>query len=146
MLDEITNLGRVLEPERPFVAVVAGAKYDTKIGPLHEIYKKVDHLILGGVMYNAYLGAKYGVVIDGVAASDVDAARQLVAMDAKDRKVVELPFVVESDLPDRRDAGCFRTRALADFKPGERLRYLLDIDPLSFRDAKVAATLAGAKT
>jgi phosphoglycerate kinase len=146
MQEEIANLGRVLEPERPFVAVVAGAKYDTKIGPLHEIYKKVDHLILGGVMYNAYLGAKYGIVIDGVAPSDVEAARQLVEMDRKEHKVVELPFVVESDLPDRRDGGCFRTRALADFKPGERVRYLLDVDPLSFRDAKVAAALGQAKT
>ena len=145
MQEEIANLGRVLEPERPFVAVVAGAKYDTKIGPLHEIYKKVDHLILGGVMYNAYLGAKYGVAIDGVAAAHVEAARQLVEMDRAEHKVVELPFVVESDLPDRRDAGCFRTRALADFKPGSGA-HILDVDPLSFRDPKVAAALGQAKT
>jgi phosphoglycerate kinase len=146
MQEEIANLGRVLEPERPFVAVVAGAKYDTKIGPLHEIYRKVDQLILGGVIYNAYLAAKYGVSVDGVAEEDVAAARQLVEMDASGHKVVELPFVVESDLPDRRDADSFRTRAVADFRPGERCRFLLDIDPLSFRDAKVAAALGRAKT
>ena len=42
-------------------AVVAGAKYDTKIGPLKEIYKKVDRLILGGVIYNdaADKGARF---------------------------------------------------------------------------------------
>jgi len=106
-----------LEPERPFVAVVAGAKYDTKIGPLHEIYKKVDHLILGGVIYNAYLAAKYGVIVDGVTQGDVDAARQLVEMDKKEGKIVELPFVVESDLPDRRDANAFRSRSVADSRP-----------------------------
>jgi len=47
MKQEIMNLYQVLRPERPFVAVVAGAKYNTKIGPLNEIYKKVDNLILG---------------------------------------------------------------------------------------------------
>ena len=38
---ELSNLKHVLEPKRPFVAVVAGAKYDTKIGPLNEIYKRL---------------------------------------------------------------------------------------------------------
>jgi phosphoglycerate kinase len=146
MQEEIANLSRVLEPERPFVAVVAGAKYDTKIGPLHEIYKKVDHLILGGVIYNAYLAAKYGVSVEGVSAGDVDAARQLVEMDKKEGKVVELPFVVESDFPDRREANGFRTRGVADFKAGDRTGFLLDIDPRSFRDPRVAAALSGART
>ena len=48
MQEEIGHLDQVLRPERPFVAVVAGAKYDTKIGPLNELYKRVDRLILGG--------------------------------------------------------------------------------------------------
>ncbi len=146
MQEEIANLARVLEPERPFVAVVAGAKYDTKIGPLQEIYRKVDRLILGGVIYNAYLAAKYRVSVEGVAPADVDAAGRLVAMDRADAKIVELPFVIESDLPDRREAGAFRTRAVADFKPGEHCRYFLDIDPRSFGDPKVAAALGGART
>ena len=45
--------------------MVAGAKYDTKIGPLNELYKKLDHLILGGVIYNTYLCAKYNIRIAG---------------------------------------------------------------------------------
>lgn len=56
----------VLEPKRPFLAIVAGAKYDTKIGPLTAIYKRVDHLILGGLIYNTFLCAKYGIKIKGV--------------------------------------------------------------------------------
>ena len=56
----------LLQPSRPFVAV---AKYDTKIGPLVGIYNKVDKLILGGVMYNTYLCAKYGVKIKGIQVS-----------------------------------------------------------------------------
>ena len=56
----------VLNPCKQFVAIVAGAKYDTKIGPLKQIYKKVDKLVLGGLIYNTYLCAKYGVKIAGV--------------------------------------------------------------------------------
>ena len=59
----------LLSPKRPFVAIVAGAKYDTKIGPLNQIYKKVDKLVLGGLIYNTYLCAKYGVKISGVEVS-----------------------------------------------------------------------------
>lgn len=64
--DELINVKSVLNATRPFVAVVAGSKYDTKIGPLSEIYKKVDKLVLGGVIYNTVLCAKYGVKIKGV--------------------------------------------------------------------------------
>ena len=64
--DELSHVREVLEPKRPFVAVVAGAKYDTKIGPLTEIYKKVDRLVLGGIIYNTFLCAKYDIKIKGV--------------------------------------------------------------------------------
>jgi phosphoglycerate kinase len=60
---------------------VAGSKYDTKIGPLSKIYETVDNLLLGGVVYNAYLCAKYGVKINGVADSDVELAKGLVKQD-----------------------------------------------------------------
>ena len=94
---ELSNLKHVLKPKRPFVAVVAGAKFDTKIGPLSQIYKKVDHLILGGVIYNSFLCAKYDIRINGVSESDITAARDLVEQDREAKKVVELPFLVESD-------------------------------------------------
>ena len=97
MQEEIKHLDQVLRPQRPFVAVVAGAKYDTKIGPLNELYKKVDHLILGGVIYNTYLCAKYNIRIAGVSEEDIEAAKQLVAFDKKKKRIVELPHVVEAD-------------------------------------------------
>lgn len=60
------HVKEVLNPKKPFVAIVAGSKYDTKIGPLTAMYERVDKIILGGVMYNTYLCAKYGVKIAGV--------------------------------------------------------------------------------
>lgn len=146
MQQEIGNLGRVLKPERPFVAVVAGSKYDTKIGPLAAIYEAVDFLILGGVIYNTYLCSKYDVHIKGVTDEDIALARELVEKDRDRRKIVELPFVVESDIMDGRAEGKYRTVAVRDFRPGASYNYVLDIDPRSFDDKNVARVLSDAKT
>jgi len=143
---EISNLDRVLNPDRPFLAVVAGAKYDTKIGPLNKLYEKVDHLILGGVIYNTYLAAKGGVTIAGVSDSDVQAAQSLVAMDAREKKIVELPQVVESQSLEPPFQGQYRTLPISALKPGQRYGYLLDIAPESFEDPRVKEVLLAAKT
>ena len=145
MQAELVNLSQVLEPERPFTAVVAGAKYDTKIGPINAIYDQVDHLVLGGVIYNTYLCAKYGVKIAGVSDSDIAAAGDLVNKDATAGKIVELPLIVESDVLGREE-GKYRTRKVADLAPGQELGYVLDIDAASFNDDRVRQALLAAKT
>ena len=146
MQREIIHLKRVLEPERPFVAVVAGAKYDTKIGPLNQIYKKVDHLLLGGIIYNTFLCAKHGIRVAGVGETDIKAARELVKQDQRAGKVVELPFVVESDTIEGRVEGEFRTRDIRDFKPGNEYGYFLDVAPESFDVPEVANVISSART
>ncbi len=146
MQKEIENLSCVIEPERPFLAVIAGAKYDTKIGPLYAIYQKADNLILGGVIYNTYLCAKYGISIKGVSDSDIDAAKELVNMDKEKQKIVELPYIVESDTIEGKVEGKYRTILLNDFKRGSQYNYVLDIDPKSFDDNRVSETILSAKT
>lgn len=143
---EIVNLDRVLNPERPFLAVVAGAKYDTKIRPLYAIYEKVDLLILGGVIYNTYLCAKYEIRIQGVTEEDIRLARELVEKDRDRKKIIELPYVVESDILEGKKEGKYRTISVKDFSPGKSYGYILDIDPASFEDTAVSAALTGAKT
>jgi phosphoglycerate kinase len=145
MQAELRNLAQVLKPERPFVAVVAGAKYDTKIGPINAIYDQVDYLILGGVIYNTYLCAKYGVRIAGVSDSDIAAAQDLVKKDAAAGKIVELPLVVESDVLGR-EPGKYRTLRVASLEQGRQLGYVLDIDKESFQDQKVRRVILEAKT
>lgn len=146
MQQEIVNLNTVLNPERPFVAVVAGAKYDTKIKPLYAIYEKVDRLILGGVIYNTYLCSKYGVRIKGVADEDIDLARDLVEKDRTRKKIVELPYIIESDVLEGRMDGKYRTLSVKDLKPGSSYGYILDIDARSFEDSAVEETIGTAKT
>lgn len=146
MQQELMNLNSVIEPERPFVAVVAGSKYDTKIKPLYALYDKVDKLILGGVIYNTYLCAKYGVSIAGVLESDIAAAKDLIEKDRKKQKIVELPYIVESDILEEKVEGKYRTISIKDFKPGNKYNYVLDIDPRSFEDKDVYGIISGAKT
>jgi phosphoglycerate kinase len=146
MQEEIANLDYVLNPARPFTAVVAGAKYDTKIAPLYAIYRKADRLILGGVIYNTFLCAKYGIRIEGVSEKDIEAARELVEMDKKDGKVVELPYIVESDILEEKIEGKHRTIAVKDLKKGGKYGYVLDIDRKSFADRVVLEGILGANT
>jgi phosphoglycerate kinase len=146
MQNELIHLEQVLEPERPFLAVVAGAKYDTKIGPLSQIYKTVDHLLLGGVIYNTFLCAKYDVRMAGVDEVDINAARELLRQDRQNRKILELPFVVESDILEDRSEGRFRTLNTTDFKPGNAYGYLLDVAPKSFEETGVAEVIKSART
>ena len=143
---EMANLYRVLEPERPFVGVVAGAKYDTKIGPLKVLYNKVDHLILGGLMYNTFLSAKYGVTINGVSAEDKVLAKELVDLDRTEGKILEMPMLVESDSTGDRTEGGYRLVETAQLKEGGSLQYILDVHEKSFRDPRVTEIIGSART
>ncbi|MDY6880275.1 MAG: phosphoglycerate kinase [Desulfatiglans sp.] len=143
---ELSNLRRVLEPERPFTAVIAGAKYDTKIGPLKAIYSKVDYLILGGLMYSTFLSAKYGVSIQGVSEEDRNLALELVDLDRRDNKILDMPYLVESDTMEGKIEGQYREIELKTLKERQSVGFLLDIAPASFLESRAKEAIGGAKT
>lgn len=59
---EVEQLSKLLNPEKPFVAIVAGAKAD-KIGALKVLANKADKILIAGVLANTFLKAR-GVDIE----------------------------------------------------------------------------------
>lgn len=144
--EELLNVDRVLAPQRPFVAVIAGAKYDTKIGPLQALYNRADHIILGGLIYNVYLTAKYGVTIAGVTEGERREAMGLVELDGEHKKILEMPYLVESETLEGKIEGRYRTIHVESMKEGDTFNYLLDMDPQSLEIAKATEVIRSAKT
>jgi len=145
MQKEVQSLQSIFDPKRPLVAVVAGAKFDTKIGPLSSLIKIADHLVLGGVIYNAYLCQKYGIEIEGVTADDVALAAKFITDSGKHAdKIVELPLIVESGSIEKR--GDFTVRNLAELKAGTKLNYVLDVAAENFTSEKIKKVFKEAGT
>lgn len=147
MQKEIKNLERLYEADKPFLAVVAGSKFDTKIEPLYALLEKADHLVLGGVMYNAYLCAKYQISIKGVSDRDVELAGQFVKhAEGFPGKIVELPYIIESDVLGPKETGKYRVHDIRKFKKGTSLNYVLDVAKEAFEDDHVQKVFHNAMT
>ncbi|MBX6350736.1 MAG: phosphoglycerate kinase [Clostridia bacterium] len=89
---EVAQLSRLLRPERPFAAVVGGAKISDKLALLRNLLPRVDAVLLGGGLANTLLLAQ-GVPMGAslVEPEALDEARRLLA-EAQARGVaVHLP-------------------------------------------------------
>jgi phosphoglycerate kinase len=90
---ELDYLGRLLgAPERPFVAVLGGAKVSDKIGVIKNLMPKLDGLLVGGGMAYTFLKAK-GISIGRslVEETHVGLARELIAQAANAKITLLLP-------------------------------------------------------
>ncbi|MEA1972852.1 MAG: phosphoglycerate kinase [Candidatus Cloacimonadota bacterium] len=147
MQQEIQSIDAILNPIKPIVAIIAGSKFDTKIGPLHSLLKKVDHLLLGGVLYNAYLAVKYNVYIKGIDKDDLIIAKKFLELSKiYEGKLIEPEYIVETDILDTREENKYRTLKVSDLKPGTKLNYIVDVDPKSYENKEIINCLLGSKT
>lgn len=105
MEKEVRMLSRVLaEPQRPFVAIIGGAKVSDKIGVIRNLLKKVDTLIIGGGMANTFLAAQgYAMGASKVEQDKIDLARELLAQAEEANVSLLLPadlVVADAFAPD----------------------------------------------
>ena len=78
---EIGVMGKALSnPERPFVAILGGAKVSDKLNVINNLLSKVDTLIIGGGMAYTFLAAKgYGVGNSLLDTEKIDYCREMMA-------------------------------------------------------------------
>ncbi len=105
MKKEIEYLGKVLkDPQKPFVAILGGAKVSDKIKVIDNLLPRVDSLLIGGAMAYTFLKAQ-GVEVgrSRVEEAKLDTAKQ--ALDKAKRLGVKLLLPVDhvaGDSPDEK--------------------------------------------
>ena len=143
MAAEIEYLGRILErPDRPFVAVLGGAKVSDKLEVIQNLVPRVDALLIGGAMAYTFFKAQSVPVGRSLVEPDLlDAARDVV-LQAKARNLrLELP--IDHIVAPKLEAGApAETLDVGDAAIGDRMG--LDIGPKTV--ALYRSIIAGAKT
>ena len=101
---EIGVMGKALaDPERPFVAILGGAKVSDKLNVINNLLTKVDTLIIGGGMAYTFLAAKgYSIGTSLFDETKVDYCRDMMAKAKENGVNLLLPVdtVVAKAFPD----------------------------------------------
>ncbi len=124
MEKELNFLGKALEnPERPFVAILGGAKVSDKIAVIESLLQKADHLLIGGGMANTFAKAQgYEVGESLVELDKLDEARRLM-----EKGKAQLVLPVDVVIADKFDKDA-RSQVVEIFQVDPLWR-VLDIGP-----------------
>lgn len=141
---EVSIMGKALaDPERPFVAILGGAKVSDKLNVINNLLEKVDTLIIGGGMAYTFLAAKgYSVGTSLLDTEKVDYCKEMMAKaEAKGVKLL-LPIdtVVAASFPDPIDGEIAVETVASNAIPADKMG--LDIGEKTrelFADAAKAA-------
>ena len=122
---EVSIMGKALaDPERPFVAILGGAKVSDKLNVINNLLEKVDTLIIGGGMAYTFLAAKgYSVGTSLLDAEKIDYCKDMMAKaEAKGVKLL-LPIdtVVAASFPNPIDADIAVETVSADAIPADKM-------------------------
>jgi phosphoglycerate kinase len=101
MAAEVANGKKVLhEAEKPFTAILGGAKVSDKIGIIIQLLKRVDHIIIGGGMAYTFIKVMGGEIGSSLVETDkLDMAREILVEATRNDVSIHLP--VDSVIADR---------------------------------------------
>ena len=143
MEKELNYLGKaVAEPNRPFVAIIGGAKVSDKIEVINALLNKVDALLIGGAMAYTFLNAQGQTTGKSLVEADkYDIAR--AALEKAEAREVKFLLPVDHVLADKFSADA-RTRIFSGTDPFPAELMALDIGPETIK--LFAAEVAEAAT
>ena len=143
---EVSIMGKALaNPERPFVAILGGAKVSDKLNVINNLIEKVDTLIIGGGMAFTFLAAQgYDVGKSLVDNEKLDYCKEMLAKaEAKGvRLLLPIDTVVADSFPNPIDAEIAVETVMSDAIPADKMG--LDIGEKA--QAEFAAAAKAAKT
>jgi phosphoglycerate kinase len=128
MEKELDHLGRVLtSPDRPFVAILGGAKVSDKLDVIQNFLGRVDRLIIGGAMAYTFLKSRGLPVGRSLVEDDkLDVARDILS--TAEKRGLPLGLPVDHVVAAKLEAGVpSETLDVSDPNIGERMG--LDIGP-----------------
>jgi phosphoglycerate kinase len=143
MEKELEYLGRALQnPQRPFVAILGGAKVSDKIGVIQNLMTRVDALLIGGAMAYTFMRASGRQIGKSLVENDkLDLAKQL--LEQAKAKNVKFLLPVDDVIAPRIEAGVTTTTLTAS-QPIPADQMGLDIGPQTVK--LYADEIAKAKT
>jgi phosphoglycerate kinase len=129
MEKELRYLGGALEsPQRPFVAILGGAKISDKIEVIENLLGKVDRLLIGGAMMFTFLRAQGKNIGKSLCEEDkLDLARDLMAR-AQSKIVLPTDAVAAAGMDNESSAHVVPSGAIPEGEMG------LDIGPGTIKE------------
>ncbi|MFC1712993.1 phosphoglycerate kinase [Candidatus Poribacteria bacterium] len=133
--------GAIENPERPFIAILGGAKVSDKIGVIEKLMEKADGIIIAGAMAYTFLKAKGRRIGDSLVENDkLDLAKYLLkkALDSDVPLFLPIDHVISDDFAADANMKIVKRNAIPDGWEG------MDIGPGTIE--KYKGVLEGART
>jgi phosphoglycerate kinase len=138
---ELKFLGEALSnPQRPFVAILGGAKVSDKIGVIESLIGKVDRIIIGGAMAYTFLKGNGKTIGKSLCENDYIDTGQKLLKQATDAEC-EIVLPVDHRVVREFKAGTPHRVAVGDIDPGYQA---VDVGPIAAKT--FTEKIADAKT
>ncbi len=119
---EVLALDKIINPDKPLVAVMGGAKISTKAPLIFNLYKKADNILIGGALANVYFKSQGLEIGKSYCENKVDKS---IIKKMQEKKYLD-KIILPIDVIARNSKGLVRQCLPSEIKKNEEI---LDIGP-----------------